>query len=89
MKIKNINSSKLEWEVFQDFDGNPVYCADGEGFVSIVELEKNCFSLDDQGSHVAEINGKTLLEALEIAQNYLATNYNAIFEEMTKQGGLL
>ena len=84
MKIANIQSSKLDWEVFQHSDGSRTYCADGDGFVSLTEQRdfELWFGLDEQGSPVGEIHGKTLEEALEVAQNYLAANYNAIFQDM-------
>ena len=84
MKISTVQSSKLEWEVVEHSDGSHSYCADGDGLVSIVEQRDSelWFSLDDQGSPVGEIHGKTLEEALEVAQGYLADNYAAVFQDM-------
>jgi hypothetical protein len=90
MQIKTIDSSKLEWEIFPNDEGGLTYCADGDGFVT---LEQAAFddgtpwwTLNDQGSPVGEIGTfaetKTLAEALEIAQDYLAATYNEIFQNM-------
>lgn len=84
--MRTINSSKLEWEVFP-VDGSIHYCADGDGFVTLEQYEDEggiWWTLCDQGSPVADINtmgeGKSLADALEIAQNYLAATYNEIFK---------
>lgn len=90
MQIKTIDSSKLEWEIFPTSDTTVTYCADGDGFVTLEETLNEFdgtpwWTLCDQGDPVGEIGvnePKTLAEALEIAQNYLAATYNGIFQEM-------
>ena len=86
MQVQTINSSKLSWEAFKHSDGSVTYCADGDGFV---ELEQHAsgdfFNLNEQGSPIADIEGKTLAEALEIAQSYLAANYPGIFAHWSQQ----
>lgn len=86
--MKTIESSKLEWQVFQNSDdGTRTYCADGDGFVTLEEQiddDGTWWVLCDQGEPVADINNygeeQTLEQALEIAQNYLAATYNEIFK---------
>lgn len=89
MEIKTINSSKLNWEIFPQ---NPEttgsdglvneYCADGDGFVVVLENERGEFFLVDQGDDVANL-GNDRQEALERAQNYLAATYNEIFKSFS------
>jgi hypothetical protein len=80
-----VNSSKLEWEIFPQLSAGPddcqtIYCADGDGFVSVEAYAGNFYVLSDQGDPVADIEGKTRAEVLEIAQNYLAATYPAVFK---------
>lgn len=89
--MKTINSSKIEWEIFEANKGFPLsYCADGDGFVSLEQYEDDgaiWWTLCDQGDPIADLNtmgeGQSLADALEIAQNYLAATYNEIFKDLS------
>ena len=86
MEIKTINSSRLNWEIFPqtDHECRVIYCADGDGFVSIEEYVypdgEVWYSLMDQGEPVAMLEKISLEEALERAQSYLAATYNHVFQ---------
>ena len=60
MEIKTINSSRLNWEIFPqtDHECRVIYCADGDGFVSIEEYVypdgEVWYSLMDQGERSEE-----------------------------------
>jgi hypothetical protein len=89
MQIKTIDSSSLEWEIFPN-DGGVTYCADGDGFVTLEETINEFdgtpwWTLCDQGGPVGEFGTdepKTLAEALEFAQNYMATEYSELFQDI-------
>jgi len=89
MQIKTINSSSLEWEIFPN-DGGVTYCADGDGFVTLEETINEFdgtpwWTLCEQGDPIGEFGTdepKTLAEALEFAQNYMATEYSELFQDI-------
>lgn len=87
--MKTIDSSKLNWEIipFEDGECRAIYCADGDGFVELVEyVYQNgevWWSLTDQGEPVAMLEKISLEDALERAQSYLAATYNAIFKSFS------
>lgn len=83
--MNTINSSSLSWEIFPNKDGSITYCADGDGFVTVEQITTEhgitwYHITESQGEPVADLEDVTLLEALEIAQNYLAATYNGIFQ---------
>lgn len=75
--INNTDIFGLRWEAFQD-DGATVYCADGDGFVTVESDEHGWWYINDQGEPVAEFDN--LRAALMAAQSYLAATYHAIYE---------
>lgn len=80
-----VKSSKLEWETFPQLVTGPddcqtIYCADGDGFVAVEAYAGNFYILTDQGDPIADLEDKTRAEVLEIAQNYLAATYPAVFK---------
>lgn len=86
--MQTVNSSKLEWLVIPagcSDDFQAIYCADGDGFVELVESASG-FTLLDQGEFCASWPKlpdpqNQLHGLLEIAQDYLAASYNAIFQD--------
>jgi hypothetical protein len=81
MKLKTINSSKITWTIYpadswEDFTES--YCADGDGIVTIKAKKCGCFVLSDELEFLASF--KTLSEALEGGQMWLANDYNEVFQ---------
>jgi hypothetical protein len=82
MKFETINSSKITWTIYPSNewdDSTAEYCADGDGLVTIKAKKCGCFVLFDEIEFLASF--KTLPEALEAGQNWLANDYPEIFEE--------
>jgi len=84
--MQTVNSSKLEWEIFPQItavesrDCRVIYCADGDGFVSVEAYDGDFYTLSDQGDPVSDFENATLADVLEAAQNYLAATYPAVFK---------
>lgn len=71
----DINNTDIFGLVWQVVDG--IYCADGDGLVSVVEAD-GFFFVNDQGDTV--VIKRNLREALFAAQSTLAANYPAVYE---------
>ena len=67
----------LVWQAFPHFDGGVIYCADGDGFVTVQPVDDH-FVVAEQGDAVSVHH--TLREALMAAQHILATDYPGIYE---------
>lgn len=93
--MQTINSSKLEWDVLApsaDSYFQALYCADGDGIVELVDYGDH-YTLRDQWEIVKvfpksefddeQTQHAELLAHLELAQNYMAATYNAIFKELS------
>lgn len=68
----------LVWEAFPHFDGGVIYCADGDGFVTVQPTDDGFIVAVDQGDAVGKFG--SLREALMAAQHILATDYPGIYE---------
>lgn len=88
MKIANIDSSLITWELFsinpESLDEDEVgysntYCADGDGMVEVRECFDGHFRLYEQGDLCATFD--SLKDALEAGQNLLAASYHEVFED--------
>jgi hypothetical protein len=88
MKLQTINSSKITWTIYpaDTWEGYiEQYCADGDGIVTIKAMHCGCFVLSDEIEFLASF--KTLTEALEGGQMWLANDYPWIFEEAQHHEG--
>jgi hypothetical protein len=72
-----MNHANIEWMCIDGY-----YCADGDGIVVVVDDEHGAFQVLDQGDPIAEFDN--LQDALAAAQMQLATEYPAIYRDVTK-----
>lgn len=73
------NNTDIFGLVWLAVDG--IYCADGDGIVTVVEAD-GFFFVNDQGEPVSKHD--SLRAALMSAQATLATNYPAVYESCVK-----
>jgi hypothetical protein len=88
MKLKTINSSKITWTIYPGDSYEMFteqYCADGDGIVTVKAMKCGCFILSDELEFLASF--KTLTEALEGGQMWLANDYPWVFEESQHHEG--
>lgn len=71
------NNTDLMGVVWQNMDG--IYCADGDGMVTVEGDEHGWFYVNDQGEPVSEFDN--LRDALMCAQRQLAANYPEIYAQ--------
>jgi hypothetical protein len=76
---KTVHSTQLEWDVVPHADSTD-FCADGDGIVVLRDCMTH-FLLLDQGDVAVRLPNGYLTDTLEIAQQYLAVNYPAIFAD--------
>ena len=70
------NNTDIYGLVWQAVDG--IYCADGDGLVTVESDEHGYWYVNDQGEPVSEHDN--LRAALMSAQSTLAANYPAVYE---------
>ena len=88
MRLKTINSSKITWTIYPGDSYEMFieqYCADGDGIVTVKAMKCGCFILSDELEFLASF--KTLTEALEGGQMWLANDYPWVFEESQHHEG--
>ena len=72
----DLNNTDIFGLLWQAVDG--IYCADGDGLVTVESDEYGYWYVNDQGEPVAEFDN--LRAALMCAQSTLAANYPAVYE---------
>jgi hypothetical protein len=88
MKLDTINSSKITWTIYpsdswQDF--TELYCADGDGMLTVQHMRDGSFIVDEQGEVLSHFDN--LVDALEAAQAHLLVAYPCVFEESQHNQG--
>ena len=90
MKLQTINSAKLTWTIYpsQYSDVSEVYCADGDGLVSVNKRLSGvycvtCYYVTCDFSEALQGIYATLEEALAKAEELLHEYYPEVYEEAT------
>lgn len=83
MKLQTINSSNLIWTVYpsQYSDVSEVYCADGDGLVSVNKRLSGVYYVTCEFSEFIQGIYATLEEALTKGEALLLKYYPEVYEE--------
>lgn len=84
MKLETINSSRLTWTVYpsQYSDVSEVYCADGDGLVSVNKRLSGVYYVTCEFSEAIQGIYESLEEALAKGEALLLEHYPEIYEEV-------